>query len=174
MLEIFLEYRDDGQRIASVILALAMWRWGSVPERLVSWSFVVLFTIPTTALEYVFQRSIVFVEGGVYYTVMDMIALAVFVAVALNANRNYTLWIAGFQIIAVVSHFVRYVTEVVTPIAHAVMVIGPGYFQLILMLVGLIRHVRRKEKHGKYRDWRMGFSPPFVKKTVPDGLERQL
>ena len=76
--------------------------------------------------------------------------------------------------VAASAHAVRYLTDVVSPIAYAILVIGPSYFQLFFMLVGLIRHIRREKKHGEYRNWRVPWSSLFGKKTIPDGLGNQL
>ena len=159
--EFFVEYRAEFQRIVSLLIGLAMWRWGGAPERFIASIFVGLFTVPTALLETIFQGSLIFVSGGLFYVAIDVLAAVAFVSVALNANRNYTLWIAGFQVVATAAHAVRLIVDVVTPLAYAIMVISPSYFQLILMVAGLIRHMRRKKRFGKYRDWRISPQHPW-------------
>lgn len=132
-----------------------MLRWGAGPERAVAVVFIGLFTVPAILFELLDGRILLFSGGGLMYASVDIVAAIAFIVIALNANRNYTLWIAGFQLVAMSAHGVRYVTDAVTPLAHAVMVIGPSYFQLVLMAVGLIRHVKRRRRFGDYRDWRM-------------------
>ncbi|MFL0355640.1 hypothetical protein ACI5KX_04095 [Erythrobacter sp. GH1-10] len=161
MLELIVEYRDDAQHIASILLGLAMWRWGGAPEKIVALTFVVLFTLPNMITGFVSGGALLFIEGGTFYAGIDVVAAVIFVAVALNANRNYTLWIAGFQLVATFSHAVRFMVDVVSPLAHAMMVIGPSYFQLILMTAGLVRHIRREKRHGSYRDWRITPKQPW-------------
>ncbi|MDA9918626.1 hypothetical protein N9D37_01945, partial [Erythrobacter sp.] len=118
--------------------------------------------------------SVVFSSRAGFYIAIDIIACVAFVLIALNANRNYPLWLAGFQVVALAAHMVRGLVDSVSPLAYAILVIGPSYFQLILMLVGLIRHIRREKKHGEYRDWRVPWSTLFGKKTIPDGLGNHL
>ncbi len=155
MLDLLLENRVDAQRIASVIMALAMWRWGGAPERILALTFVGLFTLPLLFLDFATAGTVMFSDRGYLIVAIDVLAGLIFVGLALHANRNYPLWIAGFQVVAVTAHLARGIVEAITPIAYAVMVIGPSYFQLILMLAGLVRHLRRKQRHGEYRDWRI-------------------
>jgi hypothetical protein len=46
MLEVFNTYRVDVQQIASVVLALAIWRLGAAPERWMMAIFVVTMVLP--------------------------------------------------------------------------------------------------------------------------------
>jgi hypothetical protein len=52
------------------------------------------------------------------------------------------------------------VADSASPLAIAILVIGPSYFQLLLLLTGFIRHVRRERRFGPYRAWRT--APPAV------------
>ncbi len=155
MLEFIIEYRDDAQHAVSLALGLAAWRWGGNPERAVAIVFVSLFTLPNMIIPHVMGSAFLFIQGGMFYAAVDIVAAIAFTAIALNANRNYTLWIAGFQLVATSAHGVRIVIDAVTPMAHAVMVIGPSYFQLLILAIGLWRHVKREKRFGEYRDWRI-------------------
>lgn len=170
MLEFLLENRTEIQRIASVVLALAMWRWGSVPERLIASAFIGIFVVPLFVAFAILDGSVLF-GGGRYLTIsIDAVAMVCFIGIALYANRNYTLWIAGFQLVAVAAHLVGGATDVISPIAYAILVIGPSYLQILAMLIGLIDHTRRKKRFGEYRDWRVPINLPFVSSPgVADG-----
>ncbi|TRD11787.1 hypothetical protein FGU71_07890 [Erythrobacter insulae] len=174
MFETVLEYRVEFQRLASILLMLAALKWGSAPERAVTLVFAVLFTLPLSAFEFWAEGPLIFSGSGSIYIALDLVALALFLAIALNANRTYTLWIAGFQIVPLASHLVRGVVDAVSPLAYAVLAIGPSYFQLILMGGGLLFHIRRKKRYGEYRAWRVQSFAPFNSKTKPAGLRSQL
>lgn len=173
MWELVLEYRDDAQRVVSLLLAVAMFRWGGAPERASGATFVILFTVPTAASDWFGVGDGRLPLASEVYVALDLAALLLFVLIALNANRNYPLWLAAFQIVATAAHAVRGVVDTVTPIAHAIMVIGPSYFQLALLAVGLVRHVQRKKRYGKYRDWRVPLPYPLGPKQPPDVLKNQ-
>lgn len=96
-------------------------------------------------------------ETGPYspiFTGIDMLAAVLFTGIALNANRNYPLWIAGFQLVAVGAHIVKALVDGVSPLAVAVLVIGPSYFQILLLMGGFVRHAQRQRRFGRYREWR--------------------
>ena len=159
-LDFFNAYRASAQHIASLLLAAAMWRWGGSPERWLATIFVGTMIAPI----YI-SRWLGLGEFGVnfysaYYVLLDVAAAGLFVTVALNANRNYPLWIAGFQLVALGAHLVKAVPSTSSTLAIAILVIGPSYCQLMLLLGGFIRHLRRERRFGPYREWRT--SPPFA------------
>lgn len=160
LLEFLNAHRGDMQYIASLLLGLAMWRWGSGPERGMAIMFTVVMMGPAMLFRIIANASMLFGNFSAIYVLIDVIALAGFMAIALNANRNYPLWVAGFQLVAVGSHMVRGITDVVSPIAYAILAIGPSYCQLAVLLVGLVRHRRRIRRFGAYRDWRNGHGLP--------------
>ncbi|BDI61949.1 hypothetical protein [Qipengyuania nanhaisediminis] len=167
MLEfVFSETRPYLQDIVAWALCLAALAWGGAPERLVAATWIVVFEIGTVLHGSVFGLTRQLETIDWYFAGADIFAGAVFIGVALNANRNYTLWIAALQLLAVVAHVSRGITEVVSPIAYAVMIIAPGWIQLFLLGVGLTRHVLRKRRHGEYRDWRIS------RKAITDRAQR--
>ena len=155
MLELIFENRSFIQYIVSLVLGLAMWRWGGKPEKACATVFVVVFTIPAILSELIAGYALFYFADGYFFLLIDAVAAILFIVIAVNANRMYTLWIAGFQVVALAAHFVKYVVEMVSTLAHAVLVVGPSYFQLGLMLGGLLAHIRREKRFGEYRDWRM-------------------
>lgn len=154
LLDLYNEYRVLAQHIASVLLALAIWRRGAAPERWLIGLFIVLMVAPV----YVFRAlGLGNLHVGEYAWVavsVDLAALAAFVLVALNANRNYPLWIAGFQLVAIGAHAARGLIDSVSLLAYLLLSAGPAYCQLALIFGGFIRHVRRQQRFGPYRDWR--------------------
>ncbi len=92
------------------------------------------------------------VEPGLF--MIEVVVTVVLVTVALRANRMYTLWIAGFQIIALMAHFARELANQISPIAYVMMYVGPSYLQIITLGLGIWLHHQRVQRHGNYRSWR--------------------
>lgn len=90
---------------------------------------------------------------------IDLSACAAMIVIALRANRMYTLWLAGLQILAFLAHLARELVETISPIAYAILYMGPFYFQIIILAFGIWLHHRRVTLHGNYRQWRSS-SPP--------------
>ncbi len=154
LLDLFNAYRADAQHIASVILALAIWRWGAAPERWLISVFVVLLLAPLYVLKLLGIDDFSFGPYAWIWVGTDLVAAAAFVLIAVNANRNYPLWVAGFQLVALSSHAVKAMVESVSPLAYLILAVGPSYCQLLLILGGFIRHVQRQRRFGQYRAWR--------------------
>ena len=161
---LLLEYRGLLQDVLLIALCIAAFVWGGGPEKAVAATWLIVFDLAGRVHGWFFGESVQL--GGVdwFLASCDVVAGFLFVWIALYANRNYTLWIAGMQILAVTAHLARSLADVISPIAYAVMFIAPGWIQLVLLGVGIARHVRREKKHGKYRDWRI--SKPNTALTV--------
>lgn len=157
---LFSEYRPILQDVFAWTLCCAALVWGGAPERIIAASWLLLFEIGTSlhSLAIAPVRQVGAVDW--YFAGLDLIGGAIWIMVALYANRNYPLWIAGMQVLAMSAHLARGISEAISPVAYATMVIAPGYFQLIFLAIGLTRHVRRKRKYGRYRDWRILRNPP--------------
>lgn len=159
-LELFNAYRAPAQHIAGLLLAVAIWRWGGSPERWLAAVFLSTMVAPIYLARIIGIQSLAVGQWANYYVLIDVIAAVLFVGVALNANRNYPMGIAAFQLVAVGAHMVEAVADRASPLAIAILVIGPSYFQLLLLLGGFIRHVRRERHFGPYRAWRV--APPAI------------
>lgn len=155
MLEWLNLYRADVQHVASLLLGLAMWRYGAGPERALGVVFAVLVILPAQIGRWADPDMIFFGDLSWLYALSDSLAACAFVAIALNANRNYPLWVAGFQLVAISAYAVRSVFDAVSPIAYAILAVGPSYCQLALLLAGFARHSLRKRRFGPYREWRL-------------------
>lgn len=168
MLEILIEYRSTIQIVLSWLLCLSALRWGGGPEKAVAIIWLLVFELIHRGyhlfLNPVFQVD----QFDTYHASQDLLVAIGFVGVALYANRIYTLWIASFQLIAFSAHLARLVADEISPIAYALLVIAPSWFQLFILWMGLVAHVRRKKEFGEYRDWRgsdYGAASPFAQRT---------
>lgn len=156
LLELFNAYRAPAQHLVSLLLAVAIWRWGGAPERWLISVFLATMVVPIYLAKWLGFDAFEIGPTALYVVVMDLIAAALFTSVAINANRNYPLLIAGFQLVAVGAHLVRSMVDSVSPLAVAILVIGPSYCQLLLLIGGFVRHTERQRRFGPYRDWRLG------------------
>lgn len=155
LLDLLNLYRVEVLHIASAVLALAIWRWGASPERWLIGVFIATMVLPYYAAEWMGIGSLTFGPYSWAYVGLDLLAAAGFVAIALNANRNYPLWVAGFQVVSVGAHAVRGLGDMVSPLAYVILAVGPSYCQLLLIGGGFIRHALRERRFGSYREWRV-------------------
>lgn len=162
MLDFILANRADLQYVASLIVGLAMWRWGAGPERMSALTFLALIIAPVVVHRFTASGAMLFGSYSGLYVLFDLLAFAAYMWVAINANRTYPLWLAGFQLVAIGAHGVQALGDVVSPIAYVLLAIGPSYGQLLVMVWGLVAHSRRKREFGPYRNWRAGYRPPRV------------
>ncbi|MBU7580537.1 MAG: hypothetical protein KAF27_08700 [Porphyrobacter sp.] len=155
LLDFLNAYRAPAQHIASLLLLAMAWRWGGGPERWLTTTFVGTMVLPVYLTRWLTDAPLGVSPFSGYYTMIDVVAAGLFVGVALNANRNYPLWVAGFQIVALGAHMVHAIPNSASPLGIAILVIGPSYCQLLLLGTGFIRHVQRQRRFGPYREWRV-------------------
>jgi len=155
LLDLLNHHRLEALHITCFILALAIWRWGASPERWLIGVFITTMIAPVYLSQWLDLGNLAFGPYSWAYVGIDMLATIGFMTIALNANRNYPLWVAGFQLVAVGAHAVRGLGELVSPLAYLILAAGPSYCQLLLIGGGFIRHARRERRFGSYRDWRV-------------------
>lgn len=155
MLELFNSYRAEAQHISSVLLALAIWRWGAGPERWMVGIFIAAMVMPVYLFDALGIDLRAIGSGANVYVLIDVLAGTGFALVALKANRNYPLFVAGFQMVAIATHGVEALIGSISPIAYLIMVVGPSYCQLLLIFFGFARHQFRERQFGPYREWRV-------------------
>ncbi len=156
LLDLFNVYRAPAQHLVSLLLAAAIWRWGGAPERWLIGIFLVALVMPIYIGRWLGFDALELGPTSFASVLIDLLAAALFTGVALNANRNYPLWIAGFQLVAVGAHLVQSMVDTVSPLAFAILIIGPSYCQLMVLIGGFIRHAERQRRFGPYREWRLG------------------
>lgn len=153
MMQIFLENRASIQKLFVVALFLvALWR-GSGPERacagvLIGMVIVQLALRDFTGLERTYGSL-----DPVLFTI-DVIGLAGFVGIALRANRFYPLVLAAAQLVAFMAHLARALVEPVSSLAYYLLIAMPFWFQIIVLGIGIARHIHQTGRQGPYGDWR--------------------
>ena len=156
MIEFFLtEQRAVLQNVLVIAICGSALIWGGGPERAVAATWLIVFEAAGLIDYLLTGGETQLLEVDLFVAASDVVAGLIWIGIALYANRNYTLGIAGLQVLAMSSHLARELSEYIAPIAYAVMTIAPGWLQLIVLSAGLVSHVRRKKKFGAYRDWRV-------------------
>lgn len=77
------------------------------------------------------------------HLIVDLGCLAVFLTVALRANRLWTLWLCAFHGLSVLSHVAKAFELDIHPIIYAVMEAVWGYLEILLLIAGTWAHQQR-------------------------------
>lgn len=145
-----------------ILLLVTALIWGGGPEKMVIIIWIIVHEVVRFLQNYVDGLNMTFEEefagANLVHLTGDSLLLVGFVTLALQANRRYILWIAAFQVIAIMAHGVRALNEEMTIFVYLLMVYGAGWAQIFLMTGGQIAHIRRKK--GIYADWRWQVAPP--------------
>lgn len=108
-------------------------------------SFLTLIALSTFSVRY---SS---VEVGVF--LVDVATLVAFLALALRAERHWTLWVAALQIIGTAAHAVKLVDHEIIRRAYAIALVFWSYPMLALIVLGTWRHQQRLVRFGSDRSW---------------------
>lgn len=178
MIELLLsDSRAMAQDILAWVICIAALVWGGGPERAVALVWLIFFELVPGGYALAADGGFTLEGVAPLYATIDFVAVVCWVGIALYANRNYTLWIAAMQLLAITAHLARGLVESISSVAYVTMVSVPGWFQLLLLAVGLFRHIYRKRRHGEYRDWRLSSPPSSIsvksQTMMPDGLGLQ-
>ncbi|MGN6496625.1 MAG: hypothetical protein ACTHK5_04695 [Tsuneonella sp.] len=144
--------------MAFFALAFAAWRWGGGPERATA-AILVWFRLADWSYHGLFQQALDLTNIDLAHALIDFVAGIAAFAIALFANRIYTLWFAAAQLLAVLAHIARMLAVGIHPIAYAVMIMAPSYLQILLLAGGIWAHHRRVKRFGPYRSWRLSSNP---------------
>lgn len=165
MLELLVsDLRPFAQDALALLVCIAALVWGAGPERVIALVWLVMFEIIASGYLIAFGNYYVLTDVDPFLAGLDIGAGLAWIAVALNANRMYPMLIAALQLLAISAHLVRGLIETIAPVAYALMVVAPSWLQLIVLAIGVVRHVRRRKRYGTYREWRVpvrfgGFLP---------------
>jgi hypothetical protein len=135
-----------------LIVSYALWR-GGAPERADALVFVLMAVFQFSGRLF-FDR--VFSTVDLLGFATDLLALAGFTLIALQANRIWPLFIAAMQLLSCVSHFGREVSDKVEPLVYAVLMAGPTAVGQVILLAGTLAHRRRIKRGIRMESWTPG------------------
>ncbi|MGQ0277609.1 hypothetical protein ACT17R_03080 [Sphingopyxis sp. Q841] len=145
--------------IASLLLLIiAARRWGAAPERICT-AALVFMNVGDLIYHAVVGRWTIYASVDVGHLVIDGLIAAVFLAVAIQANRVYPLWLAAIQLVSVIAHFAREANSQVAKLAYALMDYLPYYALLIILFMAIRTHAKRVRRIGPYPAWRRSSNP---------------
>lgn len=146
---------------ALVLLATAL-VWGGRPERLAIITWWIVITTNSYLFYFLEQQGVmvraIWLSVNWAFVFGDLLLLIGFVTLAVCANRQYLLWVAGLQIIPALAPVVRAINDDITAFVYALLTIGPGWLQIAVLTAGLIAYMRREK--GVYADWRWQVARP--------------
>ncbi|MFD1843287.1 hypothetical protein ACFSAA_07875 [Sphingomonas qilianensis] len=123
---------------------------GGAPERVVAVAFIAA-AIASYIARPLGQVRFEDTEFGLL--LIDAALLAVLIAVALWANRFWPIWIAAFQLFALLVHIAMLYQQDILPIVYFVVISRIAYPMLGMLLIGTTLHFQRLQRHGADPDW---------------------
>lgn len=148
------------------ITLVAALRWGAGPERLCV-AVMVAMQGGDAAFHAFVGREAFYHSVDIGHLVIDSAAAIALLAIAVNANRVYPLWLAAFQWVSVLAHFARQASATVAELAYAYLAYGPFYLEILVLLGGIALHAGRVRRIGTYRSWRTSSSPSLALTPKP-------
>jgi hypothetical protein len=140
------------QHFVMLISPIVAWRWGKGPE-LQCAIILALMVLCDWLYHLVTGNTAILNEIDPGHLFIDTSAGLAFFVVSLRANRLYPICISALQLVSITSHFARGIDERIARLIYGAMIIGPSYFQIALLYLGIILHHRRQQKYGDYPQW---------------------
>lgn len=136
---------------AFLLCALYAWKAGGKPERgaMLAQGFALLVTVSTGFL----RVSGDFLSLLLGWLLADVLLLVLLVALALKANRLWTIVIAGLQLAAVFVHLAKILYPALPAFGYALFLQMWAWPMLLSTAIGVRNHQRRLRRHGTDPDW---------------------
>ena len=120
------------------------WRKGGQPERAAATVLPMMYLLDPI-YHAIWGQVTTYDRINLGHLVIDTAALMAFGAIALRANRLWTIWLASAQLIAVLSHFLRGIAPM-NPWVYAAMNRGPSWLEIALLFAGTALYQRRLKR----------------------------
>ena len=153
MVEDIFRHRVLLQHCLIVGMAIYAWLRGDAPEK-VATAVLPCMVLLLYLYEATFAQSARYDRVNLGYFAIDGLGLVVFGYLALKANRMYPLWLLGAQLISVMMHLVRDLSEAMHPVVYFILTTAPSWVQIMALAIGLYCHRKRIARYGSYRSWR--------------------
>lgn len=128
------------------------WRAGGLPERtaMLAQAVAYLITLSTGYLRVAGGFTSI-VEG---WLIADLLLMAALIWLALQANRLWTLVLAGLHVAAILVHLAKATYPQFPPFGYALFLQFWAYPMLLTTMIGVRSHQLRLRQHGSYPDWK--------------------
>lgn len=123
---------------------------GGAPERLTA-LIIVAASISTVTTWAPSHLRYVSVDVGILVT--DFVMMVALVALAMKAERFWTLWVAAFQVMQFASHIPELLVPGLLPVTYKIVISVWSYPMLFLLAAGTYRHNQRIALYGNDRSW---------------------
>src|SRR5882757_6401817 len=139
-----------------LLVSLYAVRRGGAPERITAIALVIA-ALATYGLQRSFPSRFYNVEGGVL--MIDLALFGVLIAVALHADRWWTLWVAAMQGLGAGAHLVKALNPDTLRVVYAILSAVWSYPIIVLLFLGTVRHCKRVASGSGDLDWSMQGQP---------------
>ena len=143
------------QALQFVLLATVLFaaRKGDEPERLVAIVLFCAFVLDLVNHALFGDPAWYSINPG--HIVLDTWAFASLLWVAVHANRGWTLWVSGAQVLVLLGHIGKTLDVTMARRAYWAMTQMPLVFQIVFLAIGTLAHIYRRQRIGHYHSWRL-------------------
>jgi hypothetical protein len=137
----------------------ALWR-GGAPERIAA-AALLAATIGSAIFRSEAQARFLDVEVGIF--IIDVLLLAVLIAIMLRADRGWPILVSALHLCTVGAHALRFIDPAMIRVTYVVMVTAWSWPMVIALGIGTWRHRARLRAYGYDRAW----SAPDITEASP-------
>lgn len=148
-----LDYRAQLQHAVILALTLYAFRFSEKPEKLVGAILTSVF-LADYAYHFFFPLGSIYHDVNIGHLVIDAMAFVALLPVAMRANRIYPLWVLAAQLIMLLMHFNREISDLIDPMAYWIITRMPSYIQVLALAIGIVAQRRRARAGQQYPSWR--------------------
>lgn len=133
--------------LLALAVALALWR-GGWPERAIA-AIMAAWVVIDRAFHIAFPAAETYVVVDLWHLGADSVGLALFLVVALRADRIWPLWVCSLQLISVVGHILRLLDERMFELVYAIFLRFPFWLSIFLLIWGSLHQAWRRNAQAQ-------------------------